>query len=139
MYTPENSLHPAQKLAASASASIWDVLRAAWAAGHVLPTDSNERKRFPIQTGCVEYAPAALVAMAAVSKVGNDKHNPGQELHHSRSKSADHSDCIMRHDIDAGDPTTDKLEEMACKVWRTLVEFQVYAESLGAPKAPRAR
>jgi hypothetical protein len=43
-----------------------------------LPTDSTERKNIPIVSGCLDYAPAALAGMARWSKVGNDKHNPGQ-------------------------------------------------------------
>lgn len=67
-----------------------------------LPTDSAERKNYPIFTGCVQYIPAALAGMARWSKLGNDKHNPGQPLHHARGKSADHPDCVMRHLIDLG-------------------------------------
>jgi hypothetical protein len=116
----------------------WDILREAWKSGHILPTDSAARKMFPVHDGVIQYAPAALVAMALVSKLGNDKHNPGQPLQHSRGKSADHPDCILRHTIDLADPKLDELEERAQRFWRAAIEFQIYAESLGAPKAPRA-
>jgi len=46
-----------------------------------LPSNSEERKQFPIATGCLDYFPDALAAIAALSKLGNDKHNPGQPLH----------------------------------------------------------
>jgi hypothetical protein len=134
-----DSIHPAQKLVAEASKTLWDVLRDAWKAGHVLPTSSADRKSFPVQSGCVEYMPAALVACALVSKLGNDKHNPGQGLHHSRDKSSDHPDCILRHTIDLCDPLLDELEERAQRFWRAGIELQIFAESLGAPKAPRAK
>jgi hypothetical protein len=136
--------HPAQVLAAEATERArkrtWtNRLRGAWAAGSTLPKDSAERKEFPVHAGVVRYCPAALVAMAAVSKAGNDKHNPGQPLHHARSKSTDQEDCQMRHMIDAEDPTCDRLEELACKAWRACIELQIYAESLGAPMAPGAK
>jgi hypothetical protein len=117
----------------------WDTLRAAWADGRTLPLDSEARKMFPVRSGVVEYMPAALVAAALVAKLGNDKHNPGLELQWARAKSADHGDCEMRHTIDAGDPKCDRLEELACKFLRAGWELQIYAESLGAPKAPRAK
>jgi len=119
-------------------ATPWDMLRAAWKAGHWLPTDSAERKNFPVRTGCLEYIPAALAAFALGSKIGNDKHNPGQPLQHSRAKSSDHEDCEARHMIDCNDPGLDRLEELTWKFWRAGMELQIYAEELGAPKAPRA-
>jgi hypothetical protein len=117
----------------------WDILVAAWKQGRVLPTDSAARKHFPVRGGVVEYFPAALVACAFWSKISNDKHNPGQELHHSRDKSADHGECEMRHMVDCGDPGSNKLEELTAKFWRAGAELQIYAEGLGAPRAPRAK
>lgn len=116
----------------------WDTLREAWASGHTLPTDSAQRKLIPVATGAVDYIPAALVAMAAWSRVANDKHNPGEPMYHARGKSVDHDDCQLRHKIDAGDPGRDRLEELTCKFWRAGIELQEYAESLGAPLAPAA-
>src|ERR1700722_11536324 len=54
-------------------------------ASMTLPTDSNERKTYPVLSGCVKYFPAALAGVAKISKLGNDKHNPGEPLHHARS------------------------------------------------------
>lgn len=68
----------------------------------MLPEDSQVRKNIPIVTGCLDYFPAAMAALAAHSKMGNDKHNPGEPLHHARGKSMDHADCIGRHLIDRG-------------------------------------
>ena len=62
-----------------------------------LPTDSAERKNYPLLSGVLRYFPAALAGVARVSKLGNDKHNPGEALYHARGKSKDHGDCIMRH------------------------------------------
>lgn len=119
--------------------TVWDLLRATWTTGRLLPTDSAARKEFPLWAGVDRYFPAALVACSAVSKVGNDKHNPGQPMHHARTKSTDQEDCVRRHTLDADDPGADKLEELACKFWRAAAELQIYAESLGAPKAPGAK
>ena len=63
---------------------------------------SSERKGFPITTGFLDYFPDAVAAAAEVSFLGNQKHNPGQPLHHSRGKSSDHADCIGRHLMQRG-------------------------------------
>lgn len=98
----------------------------------VLPEGSDERKAVPLASGCLDYFPDALVAVAKVSKAGNDKHNPGQPLHWQRGKSEDHADCVARHLIDRGktDPDTGLLHtaEMA---WRALALLQVELEQAG--------
>jgi hypothetical protein len=170
-----------------------------------LPTDSAERKRTPLCTGLLDYAPAALTALAdrimgvgcapaladdliaalrdrdwgsvcvlalcdldaelggdgdleavmslsdlftefaaalaAVAQVswyGNEKHNPGQPLHHARGKSTDHPDCIARHHVERGG-FDGPMRHSACKLWRALVAWQEQLESEGAPKARGAR
>jgi|SRR5688572_5257777 len=111
-----------------------------WAAktGRTLPDDSADRKAIPVYSGVLRYAPAALACVAVVSKIGNDKHNPGQPLHHARGKSNDHPDCLVRHMIDASDEPNE-LEHLACRAWRALIELQERCEQLGAPMAPGAR
>lgn len=122
-----------------------------------LPTDSQERKEYPVYTGCVAYFPAALAGVAKHSKMGNDKHNPGEPLHHARGKSMDHADCIVRHLIDIGDiearikrvTMTDVdylrnvdslLAEANALSWRALaLSQQLYEQYNGAPLAPSAR
>ena len=109
-----------------------------------LPTDSESRKDHPIFRGVVRYFPAALAGVAKVSKVGNDKHNPGQEMHHSRGKSSDHADCIVRHLIDMSenggiDPVTG-LAQVDYVAWRALAMAQEWHETHGgAPLAAGAR
>ena len=117
-----------------------------------LPTDSAARKNYPIFSGCIKYFPAALAGVAHVSKIGNDKHNPGEELHHARGKSMDHSDCILRHLIDAedllarakrGEEIVGKealLHEVNQMAWRALAYAQMVHEVYGrAPMAPGAK
>lgn len=170
-----------------------------------LPTDSTERKRTPLCTGLLDYAPAALsclvdrimglgcisdpaddllaalrdrdwgevcihalldlsseldsageldnvmslsdlftefsAALAAVAQVswyGNQKHNPGEPLHHARGKSTDHADCIARHHVEAGG-FDGPMRHSACKLWRALVAWQEQLEANGAPKARGAK
>ena len=65
-----------------------------------MDNDSKARKETPIYSGVLKYFPLTIAAMARVSFKGNERHNPGQPLHWSRSKSADHEDCVMRHLMD---------------------------------------
>jgi hypothetical protein len=118
-----------------------------------LPNDSEERKRVPLFSGLLTYFPAALAGVARWSKIGNDKHNPGQPLHHARGKSSDHADCILRHLTDIADLeariTRDGhsdaialqvLDELDALTWRALALSQETRERLcGAPLAPAAR
>lgn len=104
-----------------------------------LPQGSAARKALPITTGVLDYFPAALAAVAEVSKAGSDKHNPGEPMHHSRGKSADHADCISRHLVERGtrDPE-DNLRHTAKLAWRALALLQEECEADGAPLARAA-
>jgi hypothetical protein len=126
-----------------------------------LPTDSAARKEIPLFSGCIAYFPAALAGVAAHSKFGNDKHNPGEELHHARGKSSDHADCVARHLVDIHDllaaykraespdaTSVVDLDALAREIlaeanafaWRALAFTQDLHEKLGdAPMAPAAR
>lgn len=104
-------------------------------------TDSAARKEMPINSGVVRYFPAALSLVALLSKKGNDKHNPGEPLHHNRAKSGDEGDCLMRHQADVGtiDPDTE-LDHAVAVAWRALSQLQKLAEAkYGWPKAPGAK
>lgn len=99
-----------------------------------LPADATKRKAVPLAEGLLYYFPAALAAVAAVSKSGNDQHNPGQPLHWSRGKSNDHADCILRHLVDAGTMDTDGHRHTAKVAWRALALLQEELErEEGAP------
>lgn len=124
-----------------------------------LPTDSAERKRYPLFSGVLKYAPAALAGVAKISIDGNDKHNPGQPLHHARGKSTDHPDCVLRHAADVADieahikrnfdndpkvwykseDAQALLTEVSQLAWRALMWSQELHERYGgAPLAPGA-
>jgi len=94
------------------------------------PEDSAERKTYPIYSGCFQYFPAALAKVAHHSYLGNEKHNPGQPLHHARGKSDDHLDAAGRHLIEG---------DLAGAAWRILAALQLQCEAEGAPMAPGAR
>lgn len=116
-----------------------------------LPTDSDARKEIPLMRGCFNYFPAALAGVARLSKRGNDKHNPGEEIHHARGKSNDHGDCILRHLMDIQDllavhergwdlDYAALLSEADSLVWRAAALSQeLYERYAGAPMAPGAR
>lgn len=95
----------------------------------MLPTDSKDRKTYPMARGLVDYFPDALAAVANVSFVGNQQHNPGQEMHWARDKSSDHADCIMRHMTERGQRDTDGLRHSAKLAWRALALLQLELEA----------
>lgn len=105
-------------------------------AGRTMPAESAARKAIPLARGLLDYFPAALAAVAEVSRAGNEKHNPGEPLHWSRGKSSDHADCVMRHLADRGlvDPE-DGLRHSAKVAWRALALLQEELEAAGAPLA----
>ena len=93
-----------------------------------LPTDSSERKDVPIYSGVMRYFPDALAEVARLSKLGNDKHNPGEPLHWARSKSTDELDCLVRHLVEAGTKDTDGLFHDVKIAWRALANLQKLLE-----------
>jgi len=93
-----------------------------------LPTNAKERKDMPIARGVLDYFPDAVAAVAHVSKVGNDQHNPGQPMHWAKGKSSDHADCIVRHLIERGKLDTDGLRHTAKAAWRALALLQTEIE-----------
>jgi len=90
----------------------------------MLPGDTQDRKAYPIATGFMDYFPLAIAAVANVSYVGNQQHNPGQLLHWDRSKSTDEADALMRHFLVRGTRDTDGLRHSAKAAWRALALLQ---------------
>ena len=95
-------------------------------------SDSAERKKIAIATGVIDYFPDALIEVAKLSWTGNEKHNPGEPLHWSREKSADHADCLMRHFVDRGKIDTDRVRHSGKVAWRALAILQLEIEAARA-------
>lgn len=85
---------------------------------------AQDRKDRPLARGLLDYFPDALMEVAYTSKIGNDQHNPGQEMHWAKEKSTDHADCILRHLIDRGTMDTDGVRHSAKVAWRALALLQ---------------
>jgi len=100
---------------------------------------SKDRKETPVFTGVLMYFPDAINALARHSRMGGEKHAPGQPLHWAKEKSKDHADCIARHLIDIG-PNWDAIDEetgsyhAAALAWRALALLQTLLEREKAGK-----
>lgn len=114
----------------------------------LIDADSATRKRFPMASGLLDYFPDALAEVAGVSWAGNEKHNPGEPMHHARGKSMDHPDCIMRHLTERGGfdvieiaGVPHRVRHSAALAWRALALLQEELEAefnLPLPRGARA-
>ena len=97
-------------------------------------------KDCPIISGCGDYFPNALAAIAAHSKYGNDKHNPGEPLHWAFDKSTQHADSAGRHLVKRGtiDPETGKSHTIGF-AWRALACLETELVNAGAPPGRAVR
>lgn len=102
----------------------------------LLETSSLDRKAFPVSTGVLDYFPDAIAAVAEVSFAGNEKHNPGEPMHHARGKSMDHADCIARHLIERGG-FDGGIRHSAALAWRALALLQEELETEHGFPLPR--
>ncbi len=94
-----------------------------------LPEAAQERKKYPMARGLLDYFPLACAEVAHVSMVSNEQHNPGEEMHWARAKSDDHADCIVRHLVDRGRVDSDGLRHSAKVAWRALAMLQLELEA----------
>ncbi len=90
---------------------------------------AQERKERPVYSGVLRYFPDALLEVARCSWVGNEQHNPGEELRWDRSKSTDEADALVRHLLDAGTFDTDGVRHSAKLAWRSLALLQKEIEA----------
>lgn len=97
----------------------------------LIDTTSAERKLYPLARGVLDYFPDAIAEVAKVSYLGNEKHNPGEDLHWARGKSTDHADCILRHLTERGGFDTIeingvvyRMRHSASLAWRSLALCQ---------------
>lgn len=102
----------------------------------MLTTDAKARKNAPMARGVLDYFPDALAAVAELSRIGNEQHNPGQPMHWAKEKSTDHADCIMRHLADRGTKDTDDVLHSTKVAWRALAMLQIELETPAAGKIP---
>ena len=96
-----------------------------------MPISAADRKAAPLFSGLLRYFPDAMVAVAQLSKIGNDQHNPGKPLHWDRSKSGDEHDALMRHLLEAGGFDTDRVRHSTKTAWRALAVLQKELEAAG--------
>jgi hypothetical protein len=82
----------------------------------------------PVCTGVLDYFPNALAAIAHVSFIGNQQHNPGEPLHWAREKSTDHADCLVRHLLERGTLDKDGMKHTAKMAWRALALLETELE-----------
>jgi hypothetical protein len=88
---------------------------------------AEERKCIPVYTGFIKYFPRAILAISKLSKVANDQHNPGEQLHWAKEKSTDELDALMRHMIDdvIGDKEdTDGILHITKVAWRAMANLE---------------
>lgn len=102
--------------------------------GHtnILPTDAAARNDMPMADGLLDYFPNALAAVAKLSKVANEQHNPGEPMHWARNKSTDHRNKIVKHLIDAGGIDSDGQPHSAKVAWRALALLEDELIAAGA-------
>ncbi len=99
-----------------------------------LPTDAAARKAAPVYSGFFAYFPDAIAAVAELSRIGNEQHNPGTPLHWDRSKSGDELDAQARHmlDIASGiEKDTDGVLHAVKNAWRAMAYLQKLIERKG--------
>ena len=103
------------------------------------PAEAAARKNIPLATGGFDYFPDALLAVAALSKIGNDQHNPGKPLHWDRSKSGDEANALARHLVQRGTIDTDGVRHSAKVAWRALALLQKEIEADAARSVGEGR
>lgn len=96
-----------------------------------LPDDDAARKALPIFDGFLMYFPDAAAAVAEVSRIGNEQHNPGEPLHWARGKSMDQYNTALRHMMDhrMGKRYNGAARHLANAAWRIMAALQLDIEA----------
>ena len=94
-----------------------------------LPTESAERKTYPIATGFMDYFPDAIAAIAHASYLATAQHHPGKPTHWDRGKSQDEADTMMRHFLQRGTVDADGVRHSVKMAWRALALLQKEIEA----------
>lgn len=104
-----------------------------------IPDDDKLRKDFPLFDGLLAYFPNALCEISRWSKVGNEQHNPGEELHWAKDKSTDHKNKILRHLLDAEQVNSEGFYEAVGMAWRALALCEEILVASGKPWGPNVK
>jgi hypothetical protein len=106
-----------------------------------VPTDAKTRKGIPLARGLLDYFPDALLAVAELSRIGNEQHQPGEPMRWAKEKSTDEPDALMRHLIDRGTVDSDGVRHSTKVAWRALALLQreIDAEREQPPAPPPVR
>lgn len=99
-----------------------------------LSADAKKRKDTPIYSGFIKYFPDAIAAVAELSRIGGEQHNPGKPLFWDRAKSADDLDAAMRHLTDHAKGIlldTDRVMHLTKTAWRAMAALQKALEDQG--------
>jgi hypothetical protein len=94
-------------------------------------TDAKERKATPVYSGFVRYFPLAMAAVAELSRIGNDQHNPNQPLHWAKEKSTDELDSLTRHLAQCGIYDVDRVLHDTKVAWRAMANLERLLEKNG--------
>lgn len=94
----------------------------------MLPSDAKARKDIPIFSGFLKYFPKTAAAIAKLSVVGNEQHNPGEPLHWARDKSTDQHDTLARHLLEVGTLDHDRVPHDVKVAWRACAGCEEYLE-----------
>ena len=94
----------------------------------MLPSDAKQRKETPIYSGLLMYFPKTAAAVAKLSVIGNEQHNPGEPLRWAREKSTDQHDTLIRHAMEAGSLDSDRVPHDVKVAWRSFAACELYLE-----------
>lgn len=100
--------------------------------------EAARRKAVPVYSGFDCYFPDAIAKVAELSRIGNDQHNPGTDLHWDRSKSGDELDSLKRHLLDHASGRmldTDGVWHLTKVAWRAMAALQKECERVQTPEA----
>jgi hypothetical protein len=99
---------------------------------------SSERKQMPVHRGTNLYFPDALMLVSMLSKRADLKHSPDADPDDPerpqwvKQASADHGDCLARHQLDVGRWDEEVGLDYAIHVaWRALAQLQQLVDQQG--------
>lgn len=85
--------------------------------------EGERRKNFPLATGLFDFFPDALLAVAEISRINNDRQiGEGQPLKWGRA--TNNADALLRHFMDRGEFDSDGVRHSAALAWRALALLQ---------------